>query len=112
MRMSSKSSKVNNTKKNQLQQKQNFNLMGNSPGLIHLASNPGIGAWYSGLCGERCCPSCWMACGGDDWRVFFHFPWPYGPSIISGSSEVVSPDDCLVSTIWFLLPTGQVAIET
>jgi hypothetical protein len=41
---------------------------------------------------------------------FFHFPWSYGSSITSGSSDVVSPGDWLVSSIWFFLSTGQVAI--
>jgi hypothetical protein len=41
---------------------------------------------------------------------FSHFPWSYGPSITSGSSDVVSPGDWLVSSIWFLLSTGQVVI--
>jgi hypothetical protein len=42
--------------------------------------------------------------------VFFHFPWSYGPSVTSGSCEVVSSDDQLMSSNWFLLSTGQVAI--
>jgi hypothetical protein len=50
--------------------------------LISLASIPGIGAWYSVLCGEGCCPSCQTDCCGDGWRVFFfsfsYSPWSYG----------------------------------
>jgi hypothetical protein len=34
------------------------------------------------------------------------FPWPYGPSITSRNSEVVSSDGWLVSSIWFLPSTG------
>jgi hypothetical protein len=44
--------------------------------------------------------------------LFFHFPWSYGPSITSRSCNVLSPGDWLVSSIWFLLSTGQVAIRT
>jgi hypothetical protein len=40
------------------------------------------------------------------------FNWSYGLSIKSESSEVVSPGDWLVSSIWFLLSTGQVVIRT
>jgi hypothetical protein len=43
---------------------------------------------------------------------FFCFPWSYGPSIVSKSPEVVSPDDWLIGSILFLLSTGQVAIGT
>jgi hypothetical protein len=31
-----------------------FSLLSKGSRLILLVSNPGIGAWYSGLCGERC----------------------------------------------------------
>jgi hypothetical protein len=48
-----KKTRYNNNKK--------FSLLGRSSGLIPLASNPGIGTSYSGLCGERCCPSCQKA---------------------------------------------------
>jgi hypothetical protein len=40
------------------------------------------------------------------------FLWSYGLSVMSGSSEVVSSDSWLVSSIWFLLSTGQVVIGT
>jgi hypothetical protein len=40
-----------------------FSQFGKNSGLIPLASSSGIGAWYSGLCGEGCCPSAWL---GDD----------------------------------------------
>jgi hypothetical protein len=43
---------------------------------------------------------------------FFHFPWSYGLSVTSGSSEVVSPGEWLMSSIYFFLPTGQVVIGT
>jgi hypothetical protein len=94
-----------------------YNLLGKNFGVIPLVSNPGIGAWYSGLCGEGCCPSCWTTWGGDSWGgvafslfVFFCFPWSHGPSVKSGSSDVVSPGNWVVSSIWFLLSTVQVAI--
>jgi hypothetical protein len=49
-----------------------FILLGKSSGLIPLASNLGIGIWYSGLCGGWCCPSCWTAWREEDsWRDFF-----------------------------------------
>jgi hypothetical protein len=71
-----------------------------------LGSSHVIGAWYSGLCGEGCCSSCLTAWGrGDDWRFFLHFPWSYEPCVTSGGSEVVSPDDWLMSIIWFILYT-------
>jgi hypothetical protein len=44
--------------------------------------------------------------------VFPHFPWSCGLCVTSRSSEVVSPDGWLVSSIWFLLSTGCVAIGT
>jgi hypothetical protein len=44
--------------------------------------------------------------------LFCCFPWSYGPSTASGSPEVVSPGDWLVSSIWFFQSTGQVAIGT
>jgi hypothetical protein len=100
----------------QVQQQQKVQFTGKVSGLIPLASNPGIGSWYSGLCGEGCHPSCQTTWGGDGWRVFFFsfscFPWSYGPLVASGSPEVFSPDDWLVSSIWFLLSTGQVATGT
>jgi hypothetical protein len=43
---------------------------------------------------------------------FFCFPWFYGLLVESGSPEVVSPGDWLVSSIWFLLSTEQVATGT
>jgi hypothetical protein len=48
-------------------------LLGKHSGVIPLASNHGIGTWYSGLCEERCCPTCWTAWGGDGKRVCFFF---------------------------------------
>jgi hypothetical protein len=45
-------------KKNRYSNNKKFSLLGKSSGLIPLVSNPGIGAWYSGICGEGCCPSC------------------------------------------------------
>jgi hypothetical protein len=89
-----------------------FSLLGKSSGVILLMSNPDVGAWYSGLCGQECCLSCQKAWGGDSWRIFFSLflPWSYGPSITSRSSDVVSPNDWFVSSIWFLLSTGKVAI--
>jgi hypothetical protein len=44
-----------------VQQQQMFNLLGKSTGLIPLTSILGIGAWYSGICGEKCFPSCQTA---------------------------------------------------
>jgi hypothetical protein len=35
-----------------------FSVLGKNSGLIPLASNPGIGTWYSRLCGEVCHLSC------------------------------------------------------
>jgi hypothetical protein len=50
---------------------------------------------------------------GDGWRIFSPcFSWSYGPSLTSWSSGVASPDGWLVSSIWFLPSTGQVAIGT
>jgi hypothetical protein len=49
-------------KKNRYSNKK-FSLLGKSSGLIPLVSNPGIGAWCAGLCGEGCCPPCWTAWG-------------------------------------------------
>jgi hypothetical protein len=34
-----------------------YRWLGKISGLIALASSPDIGSWYSGLCGEQCCPS-------------------------------------------------------
>jgi hypothetical protein len=46
------------------------------------------------------------------WSCFFFscFPWSDGLSVTSRSSEVVLQNDWLVSSIWFLLSTGQVEI--
>jgi hypothetical protein len=44
--------------------------------------------------------------------LFLSIPWSYELSITSRSSELVSPNDYLVSSIWFLLFTGQVVIGT
>jgi hypothetical protein len=44
--------------------------------------------------------------------VFFLTSLFYGLSITCGSSEVVLPNDWFVSSIWFLLSTGQVATGT
>jgi hypothetical protein len=59
--------------KNRYSNNKKFSLLGKSSGFISLVSNPSIGAWYSRLCGDRCCPSCWTAWGGDNWRVFLFF---------------------------------------
>jgi hypothetical protein len=62
---------VNNTnnkkfkKKNRYSNNKKFSLLGKSSGLIPLVSNPGIGAWYSGLCRVGCFPSCQTAWGGE-----------------------------------------------
>jgi hypothetical protein len=98
-------------------------LFHKSSGLTPLLSNRGIGAyawgflgalissqgWHSGLCGEGYCPFCWTA-----WvesAAGFLFPPCFhcfdGLSVTSGSSEVVSPDGWLVSSIWFLLSMGR-----
>jgi hypothetical protein len=58
-----KNTKYSNDKK--------FSLLGKSSGVIPLVSSPGIGAWYSGLCGKGFCPSCQTAWGRDGWRIFF-----------------------------------------
>jgi hypothetical protein len=59
--------------KKQIQQQQKVqSSLSKCPGLICLASNPGIGAWYSVLCGERCCPSCQTA-GVETARGFYSF---------------------------------------
>jgi hypothetical protein len=50
-----------------------FSLLGKSSGLSPLASNPDIGTWYSGLCGEGCCPSCKKAWWGDTAEEVFLF---------------------------------------
>jgi hypothetical protein len=60
-------------KKKQVHNYKKFSLLRKSSGVIPLASNPGIGAWYSELCGEGCCPSCQTVWGGDGWRVFSFF---------------------------------------
>jgi hypothetical protein len=107
----------NKTKQKQKHRNSNnkkFTLLGKSSGLILLVSNAGIVAWYSGLCGEGYCPFCQIIWGGDDWKrfffYFFYFPWSYGPSVTSKSSEVISPGDWLVSSIWFFLSMGPVEI--
>jgi hypothetical protein len=107
---------IKNTKQNtRYSNNRKFSLVGKSSGVIPSATNPGICAWYFGLCGEGCYPSYWTAWSGDDWWVFFffflHFPWSYEPSITSQSSDVVLPGDWLVNSIWFLLSTRQVAIR-
>jgi hypothetical protein len=48
-------------KQNRYNNNKHFSLLGKSCGLTPFASNPGIGAWYSGLCEEGCCPFCWAA---------------------------------------------------
>jgi hypothetical protein len=97
---------------------------GTSSILIPLMSNPGIGAygwglfcspdssqgWYSGLC---VCAPLVRHLGEELGGGFFSsFPWSYGPSVASGSSELVSQDGWLVSSILFLLSTGQVTTRT
>jgi hypothetical protein len=47
-----------------------FSLFCKSSGLILLLSNPGIGTWYFGLCGEGYSPFRKTAWGGDGWWVF------------------------------------------
>jgi hypothetical protein len=89
-------------KKNRYSNKK-FSLLGKSSGLIPLVSNPGIGAWYSGLCWGGCCPFLLDRLVWEDgWSFFPCFPWSYGLSITSRSSEVVSSDDWLVISNWFL----------
>jgi hypothetical protein len=100
-------------KKNRYNNKKNFSLLGKNSGLTPLASNwvfcvVGEGtALLVGQFGEETTGEfvCLFVC-------FFGFPWSYGPSIPSRSTDVVLPDDWLVSSIWFLLPTEQVAIRT
>jgi hypothetical protein len=36
-----------------------------------VASVPGIGSYYSGLCDEGCCPSFWTSWDGEDRRFYF-----------------------------------------
>jgi hypothetical protein len=50
---------------------------------------------------------------GGNWLEFFQscFPWSDGSSGAGRSSEVVSPEGWLVSSIWFLLCIMQVAIK-
>jgi hypothetical protein len=62
---------IQKTKIKQVQQQQKVQSAQYHSGLIPFASNSGIGTWYSGLCGEGCCPSCWMTWGGHNWRAFF-----------------------------------------
>jgi hypothetical protein len=72
----------------------------------------GVQSWYWCLVfwalWQRILTLCWTAWGrgGDG------FPWSYWPSITSGSSNVVPPDDWLARSIYFLLSTGEVAIGT
>jgi protein-S-isoprenylcysteine O-methyltransferase Ste14 len=72
-------------------------------------------SWYSGLHGKGCC----LLLDSVGWRwlevfsflfFFFQLSLSYGPSITNRNSDVVSPGDWVVSSIWFLLSTGQVAI--
>jgi hypothetical protein len=54
-RIKNSDGKVNNTekeKKNRYNNNKKFSLPGKSSGLIPLVFNPGIGVWYTGLCGE------------------------------------------------------------
>jgi hypothetical protein len=46
---------------------------------------------------------------GGGWRVVFCL-WSYGPSITSRSSEVVSPSDWLVNSIWFFCSLGRLQL--
>jgi hypothetical protein len=78
-----------------LQEKNRYNnkiysLLGKISGLIAVASSPDIGAWYSGLCREGCCPS-----GHTAWEemAFFSIPSSYELSITRRSSELFSPND-------------------
>jgi hypothetical protein len=43
--------------KNRYNNNKIYSPLGKISGLIAVASSPDIGAWYSGLCGEGCCPS-------------------------------------------------------
>jgi hypothetical protein len=45
------------------------------------------------------------------WFFVFHFPWSYGPSIVSGNSEIVSPDGWLVSSICSFCPQSRLQFE-
>jgi hypothetical protein len=58
-----------------------YKVLGKISGLIAVASSLYIGAWYSGLRGEWCCPS-----GQRAWEemAFFSIPWSYELSITSG----------------------------
>jgi hypothetical protein len=44
--------KVNNIGKNRYSNNKKFSLLGKSPGLISLASNPSVGTGYSGFVGK------------------------------------------------------------
>jgi hypothetical protein len=60
----------------------------------------------------RVLPTCQDSLRASQLEVFFLcFPWSNGLSVISRSSEVVSPNGWLVNSIWFLLSTGKVAIS-
>jgi hypothetical protein len=64
--------------KHKYSKNQKFSLLSKRPGVIPLASNPGIGAWCSGLCGEEYFPSCQTARDVDSWRRFFSFSAFFG----------------------------------
>jgi hypothetical protein len=59
-----------------------------------------------------CCPFCQRACGGVSWKVISPLFLVLWAICSKWSSEIISPDVWLVSSIWSLLSTGQVAIET
>jgi hypothetical protein len=81
--------KVNNIEKNRYSNNKKFSLLNESSGLIPLASNPGIGAWYSRICGEGSAPlvrhlGVEMAGRFFLFFSFFCFPWSYVPSLQAG----------------------------
>jgi hypothetical protein len=87
-----------------------FSLLSKSSELIPLVSSPGIGTWFSGLCGEQCCNLLrwrWM-------EVFSFCMLSLGLCVIHCKQDPWSGLTrwLLVSRVWFLLSTGKVAIGT
>jgi hypothetical protein len=60
-------------KKSRYTNNKKFSLLGKSFGVISLASNTGISAWYSELCGEGCWPSFQTAWSRQLKGFFFFF---------------------------------------
>jgi hypothetical protein len=101
-------------KKNRYNNKK-LSQLGKCSECILLASNPGIGTCCSGLCGEGCAHLIRQpgeTAEGFLFLFFPCFPWSYGSSVTNGSSQVVSSDSWLGSSICFFLSTGKVAIQT